>query len=90
MVQYFDVINEALQFTPEELALLEKNGFLVSDRLAFEQFKRAYAYIYWKDLPVLITPFLFAPSPPLSFFICSSLHWVCWSTFILSQSQHGG
>ncbi len=53
--RYFEQVQQVLHFTPEELDLLAENGFLVTDRLAFEQFKRAYAYIYWKDLPVLIT-----------------------------------
>ena len=52
---HFQAINQALELTSEELASLEQNGFVVSDRLAFEQFKRAYAYIYWSDLPVLVT-----------------------------------
>jgi hypothetical protein len=52
---YFDLINGQLQLTPQELDMLNRNGFVVSDRLAFERFKTAYAYIYWKDLPVLVT-----------------------------------
>lgn len=52
---YFDLINQTLKFTPNELDKLTHNGFMVSDRLTFDQFKRAYAYIYWKDLPVLVT-----------------------------------
>ena len=51
----FDLIDEALTLTPDELARLEQNGFVLSDRLAFEDFTTAYAYIYWKDLPVLVT-----------------------------------
>jgi hypothetical protein len=54
-VQYFELVNTQLKFTTEELHLLERNGFLVSDRLSFDQFKRAYAYIYWKDLPVFVS-----------------------------------
>jgi hypothetical protein len=42
-------------FTTDELALLQNNGFVVSERLAFKDFSNAYAYVYWKDLPVLIT-----------------------------------
>jgi hypothetical protein len=52
---YFDLVNKTLDFTPDELAMLQKNGFVVSDRLRFPQFKRGYAYIYWKDWPVLVT-----------------------------------
>lgn len=54
-IRYFDTIQEALQLTPEELAKLHENGFVITDRLAFDRFKRAYAWIYWKDLPVLVT-----------------------------------
>ena len=53
--KYFDSIDKTFDLTPEESALLEQNGFLVSDRLAFTDFTTAYAYIYWKDLPVLVT-----------------------------------
>jgi hypothetical protein len=53
--RFFDLLNDELQFTSEERNHLEHNGFFVTDRLKFEQFKRAYAYIYWKDWPVLIT-----------------------------------
>jgi len=54
-IRYFDTIQEALQLTPEELTRLHENRFVITDRLAFDRFKRAYAWIYWKDLPVLIT-----------------------------------
>jgi hypothetical protein len=53
--KYFDLINNTFSLSPEELTLLEQNGFFVSDRLAFTDFTTAYAYIYWKDLPVLVT-----------------------------------
>ena len=53
--RFFDLVNANLQFTPEEMALLERNGFVVSDRLAFENFALAYAYLHQEDLPVLIT-----------------------------------
>ena len=52
---HFDIVQAALALNEEELSLLRRNGFVVTDRLAFEQFKRAYAYLYWKDLPVLVT-----------------------------------
>lgn len=54
-VRYFDVVQEALKFDPVELAMLRAEGVMQTDRLGFEKFKRAYAWIYWKDLPVLIT-----------------------------------
>lgn len=53
--EYFDIVNEAYQLTDEEIALLEQNGFVVSDRLYYEDFIHAYAWIYWQDLPVIIT-----------------------------------
>jgi hypothetical protein len=53
--QYFEELNNLLEFTADEIAMLERNGFVVLDRLRFKQFKRAYAWIYWKDLPVLVT-----------------------------------
>ncbi len=53
--RYYDLINETLKLTPDELAKLQGHGFVVTDRLKFPQFKRGYAYIYWKDWPVLIT-----------------------------------
>lgn len=53
--RYFDLVQKQLGLNANELALLERQGFVVSDRLAFEKFTTAYAYIYWKDLPVLVT-----------------------------------
>lgn len=53
--RYFDLVNGAFSLTPKEMALLEKNGFVVTDRLAFTDFTTAYAYVYWKDLPVVVT-----------------------------------
>src|SRR5262245_8845831 len=53
--RFFDVTNDTFQLTAEELALLEQSGCVVSDRLCFEDFSMAYGYLYWKDLPVLIS-----------------------------------
>src|SRR5947209_17713356 len=53
--RFFDLIDKTLRLTAEEVALLDANGFVVSDRLSFEDFTTAYAYLHWKDLPVLIT-----------------------------------
>ena len=52
---YFSLINEALPLTEAELALLAQNGFVVTDQQAWNRFIEAYAWIYWQDLPVLIT-----------------------------------
>lgn len=53
--KYFELVEQTLQLSPDELALLKQNGFVVSDRLAFEDFTTAYAYVYWKDMPVVVT-----------------------------------
>ena len=53
--KYFGAVNRALALKQEELALLQRNGFVVTDRLAWDRFVDAYAWIYWKDLPVLVT-----------------------------------
>jgi hypothetical protein len=53
--RFFDLVNTNLQFTAEEMAKLVRNGFVVSDRLVFENFAVAYAYLHANDLPVLIT-----------------------------------
>jgi hypothetical protein len=53
--RYAQEIRHTFNITTDEMALLQNNGFVVSDRLAFKDFSNAYAYIYWKDLPVLIT-----------------------------------
>ena len=31
-----------------------ENGFAITDRLQWKRFKEAYAWIYWRDLPVLV------------------------------------
>jgi hypothetical protein len=49
-----DVIS-ALSLNSSELALLQQNRFVVTDRLSWDRFLDAYAWIYWKDLPVLVT-----------------------------------
>jgi hypothetical protein len=54
-VQYIKDVKEALGLNPAELALLQQNGFVVTDRLAWDRFLDAYAWIYSKDLPVLVT-----------------------------------
>jgi hypothetical protein len=53
--RYAQEIRQHLNLTTDEMALLQNNGFVVTERLAFKDFSNAYAYIYWKDLPVLIT-----------------------------------
>jgi Protein of unknown function (DUF3160) len=52
---HFDLIQQTLDLTDDELGLLAQNGFVISDRLNLDHFAAAYAYLHWKDLPVLIT-----------------------------------
>jgi hypothetical protein len=52
---YFDLIQQTLALTDDELAHLTRNGFVVTDRVNFAQFAAAYAYLHKCDLPVLIT-----------------------------------
>src|SRR5215472_9177146 len=53
--RFFDLIETTLQLAPQEVERLERTGFMVSDRLSFEDFSMAYGYLFWKDLPQLIT-----------------------------------
>lgn len=52
---YFDGIANALSLTPAEIARVEDNGFVVSERLQYESFGHALLHIYQEDLPVLVT-----------------------------------
>ncbi|HNR68289.1 MAG TPA: DUF3160 domain-containing protein [bacterium] len=52
---YLDSIIQIYGLTADELALLEKNHFVVSERLNFDCFGRALHDIYINDLPVFIT-----------------------------------
>lgn len=53
--KFFALVDQRLGLNADEKAMLAQNGFTVSDRLAFEDFSTAYAYIFWKDMPVAIT-----------------------------------
>jgi hypothetical protein len=53
--RYFDLVNHALPFSRDEAALLARNGFVASEAYQWPQFSDAYAWIYWQDLPVLVT-----------------------------------
>ncbi|MCB0122128.1 MAG: DUF3160 domain-containing protein, partial [Caldilineaceae bacterium] len=52
---YFDLINGKLPLADAELTLLEQQGFVLSERWTWQRFVEAYAWIYWQDLPVLVT-----------------------------------
>lgn len=53
--KYVDLVDQAVGLNADEKALLARQGFVVSDRLTWQRFIEAYAWIYWKDLPVLVT-----------------------------------
>lgn len=52
---YFDSVSAKYSLTPGELSLLEKNGFVVTERLSYGSFGYALADVYHKDLPVFIS-----------------------------------
>ena len=54
-VKHLNEIAESIRADEAELALLAENGFVVSDQRAWRRFIEAYGWIYWKDLPVLVT-----------------------------------
>jgi len=53
--QYLDSINEKYELTSDELALIDKNHFMVTERLSFSDFGKAFYDVYAKDLPVFIS-----------------------------------
>ncbi|OVE80495.1 hypothetical protein BVY01_00150 [bacterium I07] len=52
---YLDSIQTVFNLTSSELDLLQKNRFMVSERLNYYSFLEAFDRIYWEDLPVFIT-----------------------------------
>ena len=52
---FLDSIEDKYSLTPDELNLLEKNGFMVTERVSYTSFGRALHDIYAKDLPVFVT-----------------------------------
>ncbi len=52
---YYDLINTAIPLTAAERDMLTQNGFVITDRLNWNRFIEAYAWIYKNDLPVIIT-----------------------------------
>ncbi len=52
---YFDSVQTKYRLTESEISLLQKNSFVVTERLSYECFGRALHDIYIKDLPVLVT-----------------------------------
>ncbi|MCB2203496.1 DUF3160 domain-containing protein [bacterium] len=53
--EWLDSISVKYQLTAEEKMLIEKNGFMVSERLRSETFQRAFGDVWMKDMPVFIS-----------------------------------
>ena len=54
-LEYFDLMDNAFNFTSDELALLEQNGFIVLNRLGSDDIMDLYDYYWHADLPIFIT-----------------------------------
>ncbi|MGE5860507.1 MAG: DUF3160 domain-containing protein [Ignavibacteria bacterium] len=52
---YFQNISSEYNLTEYEISLLQKNGFMVSERLSRHSFGEAFLDVYHKDLPVFIS-----------------------------------
>ncbi len=52
---YFDSIDAKYKLTDYEKSLLKQNGFMVSERLSYQEYGEALQDIYQKDLPVYIS-----------------------------------
>lgn len=52
---YADSMEIKYKLTPGEKSLLDKNGFMATERLSFPTFQSAFQDIYNKDLPVMVT-----------------------------------
>ena len=53
--KYFDSVNIRYSLTSEEQSLLNKNGFVVTERLKRNSFGNAFLEIYNYDLPVFVS-----------------------------------
>ncbi len=54
-VLYLDLARDLYNFTPGEMNLLHKNGFMVTERLHAGSFLEQFRQVYKKDLPVFIS-----------------------------------
>jgi len=53
--QYYDLVKNTFSLTPAELNLLEKNKFVVLNRMGTEDILDAYKFYWDEDLPIFIT-----------------------------------
>jgi len=52
---FADSVYKYYQFTEDEIDVMERNGFMVSDRIRYKSFGEAFMSIYKRDLPVYIS-----------------------------------
>ena len=53
--QYFDTISAKYELSNFEKSLANKNGFMVSERLSYNNFGSAFLDIFHRDLPVFVS-----------------------------------
>jgi len=52
---YFDSLEQKYSITAAEKALIQKNGFMVTERLSYQTFKQAFDDVFHKDMPVFLS-----------------------------------
>jgi hypothetical protein len=52
---YLDSIKEKYKLTSGELSLLEKNNFVVSERMSFISYAEAFRDVFCKDMPIFLS-----------------------------------
>ena len=53
--KYYSLVNDTFHLLDSENRHLQSDGFVVSDRLSFKDYRTAYAWIFKHDLPVVVT-----------------------------------
>ena len=53
--QFGDSVQAKYTLTPHEAQLIERHGFMVTERLSFDSFGSAFLDVYTKDLPVFVS-----------------------------------
>ncbi len=54
-VRYFDSIDNVFKLTADERSLIDRHGFMVTERQSFTSFEEPFRQIYHGDLPVFIS-----------------------------------
>jgi len=52
---YYDTVKFKMSLTDDEILLLKRNGFVVTERKSYNRFLDAFDDIYYKDLPVFVS-----------------------------------